>query len=147
MLLFLLKTAIASLTYDAGRVCSLTQLCPILCDPMDYSHRLLCPWNFPGENTGVGSHFLLQGIFVTQGPNSCLLCFLHLPLWQADSLPLSHLGSLKSFITLLLLHIAIAITYYYCNYMLIIITYFLKLHSPVILHITTTGNNIRTTII
>ena len=26
--------------------------------------RLLCPWNFPGKNTGVGFHFLLQGIFL-----------------------------------------------------------------------------------
>ena len=25
-----------------------------------YPARLLCPWNFPGMNTGVGSHFLLQ---------------------------------------------------------------------------------------
>ena len=29
--------------------------------------RLLCPWNSPGKNTGVGSHSLLQGIFTTQG--------------------------------------------------------------------------------
>ena len=27
---------------------------------------LLCPWNFPGENTGVDCHFLLQGVFPTQ---------------------------------------------------------------------------------
>ena len=27
--------------------------------------RLLCPWNFPGQNTGVSCHFLLQGIFPT----------------------------------------------------------------------------------
>ena len=27
---------------------------------------LLCSWNFPGKNTGVGCHFLLQGIFLTQ---------------------------------------------------------------------------------
>ena len=39
--------------------------------------RLLCPWNFPGENTGVGCHFLLQGIFLTQGLNPHLLCLLH----------------------------------------------------------------------
>ena len=32
--------------------------------------RLLCPWDFPGNNTGVGCHFLLQGIFPTQGSNS-----------------------------------------------------------------------------
>ena len=29
--------------------------------------RLLCPWNSPGKNTGVGCHFLFQGIFPTQG--------------------------------------------------------------------------------
>ena len=37
------------------------------------SSRLLCPWNFPGKNTGVGCYFLLQGIFLTQGLNLCLL--------------------------------------------------------------------------
>ena len=29
--------------------------------------RLLCPWNFPGKNTGVSCHFLFQGILLTQG--------------------------------------------------------------------------------
>ena len=52
--------------------------------------RLLCPWDLPGKNTGVGCHFLCQGIFPTQGSNLCLLCLLH---WQPDSLPLSHLGN------------------------------------------------------
>ena len=28
--------------------------------------RLLCPWDFPVKNTGVGYHFLLQGIILTQ---------------------------------------------------------------------------------
>ena len=41
--------------------------------------RLLCPWGFPGKNTGVGCRFLLQGIFSTQRSN---LCLLH---WQVDS--------------------------------------------------------------
>ena len=31
--------------------------------------RLLCPWDSPGKNTGVGCHVLLQGIFPTQGSN------------------------------------------------------------------------------
>ena len=31
--------------------------------------RLLCPWNLPGKNTGVGCHSLLLGIFPTQGSN------------------------------------------------------------------------------
>ena len=35
--------------------------------------RLHCPWDFPGKNTGSGWHFLLQGIFPTQGPNPGLL--------------------------------------------------------------------------
>ena len=42
--------------------------------------RLLCPWDFPGKNIGVGCHFLYQGIFSTQGSNPSLL---H---WQANSL-------------------------------------------------------------
>ena len=44
-----------------------------------YPTRLLCPWDFPGKNTGVDCYFLLQGIFPTQESNPCLL---H---WQADS--------------------------------------------------------------
>ena len=43
------------------------QLCLTLCDPMDT--RLLCPWDLLGKSTGVGCHFLLQGIFLTQGSN------------------------------------------------------------------------------
>ena len=39
--------------------------------------RLLCPWDCSGKNTGVGSHFLLQGIFQASGVKPSLLCFLH----------------------------------------------------------------------
>ena len=35
--------------------------------------RLLCPWNFSGKNTGMGCHFLLQGILPTQGMQSALV--------------------------------------------------------------------------
>ena len=48
--------------------------------------RLLYPWYFPGKNSGVGCHCLYQEIFPTQGLNP----HLH---WQADSFPLSHMGS------------------------------------------------------
>ena len=34
--------------------------------------RLLCPWDSPGKNTGVGCHALLQRTFLTQGLNPCL---------------------------------------------------------------------------
>ena len=37
--------------------------------------RLLCPWDSPGKNTGVGSHSLPQGIFPTQGSNPVFLHF------------------------------------------------------------------------
>ena len=39
--------------------------------------RLLCPWDSPGKNTGVGCHALLQGIFPTQGSNPGFLCLPH----------------------------------------------------------------------
>ena len=46
-----------------------TQLCPTLRPHGLCYARLLCPWNFPGKNTRVGHHFLLQGLFPTQGSN------------------------------------------------------------------------------
>ena len=55
--------------------------------PWTVAHQAPLPWDSPGKNTGVGCHFLLQGIFLMQGLN---LCVLH---WQVDSLPLSHHGS------------------------------------------------------
>ena len=50
-------------------------------------NRLLCPWGFPGENTGVGCHFLLQEIFPTQGSNPGL------PHCRQTLYCLSHQGS------------------------------------------------------
>ena len=52
--------------------------------------RLLCPWDSPGKNTGVGCHALLQGIFPTRGWN---LGLLHCT-WTLFCL--SHLGSPKA---------------------------------------------------
>ena len=70
--------------------CLVTQSRPALLRPHGLQPtRLLCPWVSPGKNTGVGCHFLLQGIFLTQGLNLHLLLLLH---WQAESLPLCHLG-------------------------------------------------------
>ena len=44
--------------------------------------RLLCPWDSPGKNTGVGCHFLLQGVFLTQGSNPGLPhCSKHFTIW------------------------------------------------------------------
>ena len=51
--------------------------------------NLLCPWNYPGKNTGVGCHVLLQGIILTQGSNPSL------QLWRQILYGLSHQGSPK----------------------------------------------------
>ena len=50
--------------------------------------RLLCPWDSPDKNTGMGCQAIFQGI-LTQGLNPCLFPLLH---WQVDSLPLAPLG-------------------------------------------------------
>ena len=62
---FFLSTAPFS-GYSESEV-KMAQLCLTLCDPMD------CPWNSLGQNTGVGSLSLLQGIFLTQESNRGLL--------------------------------------------------------------------------
>ena len=59
--------------------CSVSQLW-LFTTPWIVTHQA-SPWNFPSKNTGVDCHFLFQGIFLTQGPNPCLL---HLLNWQAD---------------------------------------------------------------
>ena len=53
------------------------QLCPTLCDPVDYTS----PWNSPGQNTGVGSLSLPQGDLFNLGIEPGPLAL------QADSLP------------------------------------------------------------
>ena len=52
----------------AGMKMKVPQLCPTLCNPVDYT-----VWNSPGQNTGVGSHSPLQRIFPTQALNQGLL--------------------------------------------------------------------------
>ena len=68
-------------------VCVCACVCSVVSDSLLpnflQSVRLCCPWNFPGKNTAVGCHFLLQGIFLTHGSN---LHHLHLLHCQADSL-------------------------------------------------------------
>ena len=73
-------------TVDTCLCLSLSHV-PLFVRPWTEPARLLCPWNSPDKNTGVGCHFFLQGIFPTQGSNPRLL---H---WQVDSLSLSQLGS------------------------------------------------------
>ena len=52
-----------------------------------YPARLLCPWDFPGKDTGVGCHVLLQGIFPARvSCISCLGCWIHhCTTWEAPT--------------------------------------------------------------
>ena len=60
--------------------CICIQSCPTLCNLMDCSPPgSSVHWDFSGKNIGMGCHFLLKGIFPTQGSNP------HLLHWQMDS--------------------------------------------------------------
>ena len=56
------------------------------------------PMEFSRQECWSGCYFLFEGIFLTQGSNSCLWHLLH---WQADSLPIVPLGKPASAISLL----------------------------------------------
>ena len=70
-------------------VCDPAQSCLSLCNPIDCSLPGLLSMGFPDKNTGIGCHFFLQGIFLTQGSSLHPLCLLH---WQVNSLPHLPLG-------------------------------------------------------
>ena len=78
--------------------CACAHSCSTLCDPTDCSLRDSSAWDFPNKNPGVACHFLLQGIFLTQGLNPSLLCLLHCRqiLYHSVTrdLPISYLFSL-----------------------------------------------------
>ena len=107
ILLFAGCTSMASASHALSTICcccSVAKSGLTLCDP-----RLLCPWNFPGKNTGVGCRFLLQGIFLTQRSN------LNLLRWQVDSLPLSHQEVLSAIYHLPLVELVDAEGRMYCH--------------------------------
>ena len=56
------------LNINKPQIQSLVGACSVmsLCNPMNCSPPGSCPRNFPGKNTGVGCHFLLQGMFPAQ---------------------------------------------------------------------------------
>ena len=58
-------------------VCAVLSHCVrLFATPWIVAARLLCPWDSPGKNTGVGCHALLLGIFSAQGSNPQIIsCF------------------------------------------------------------------------
>ena len=75
-----------------GLWCVCTQSRPTVCGPT-LSCQALCPRNFPGKNSGVGLHFLLQGIFLILRSNPRLLRLLK---GKASSLPPMPPGKLQN---------------------------------------------------
>ena len=59
---------------DSVQFSSVIQSCPTLFDPWTAALQAPLSMNSPGKNTGMGSHFLIQGIFPTQGSNLGLSC-------------------------------------------------------------------------
>ena len=67
------QTQLKRLSKPARSICkrfvkSESEICSVVSDSLR-PYGLHNPWNSPGQNTGVGSFFLLQGIFPTQGSN------------------------------------------------------------------------------
>ena len=76
-----------SLQPDCSCCCLVAKLCLTLCDSMDYSPWLICPWDFPGMNPRSGLPFPSPGDL----PNSETEPVS--PAWQVDALARSHLGN------------------------------------------------------
>ena len=57
------------LTRSCGKLLLIIKICSVVFNSL-WPHGLYSPWNSLGQNTGVGSLSLLQGIFPTQGLNS-----------------------------------------------------------------------------
>ena len=72
-----LKTA--RINADVGYVCMLSHVSRVwlFATPWTVARQVPLSWDFPNKNAGVGCHFLLLGIFPTQGSNLHLPCFLH----------------------------------------------------------------------
>ena len=97
---FLLIPKVFSITTDLYffyfRICvcmlshfSRIQLCVT---PCTIAHQALLSMGFSSKSTRVSCHFLLQGIFPTEGWNPSILCPLH---WQVGSLPLAPPGNFR----------------------------------------------------
>ena len=69
----LLSDILKSSVWVCMPVCSVTVVSDSLQLYGPQPTRLLCLWDFPSKNAKEGWHFLLQGIFLSQGLNQCLL--------------------------------------------------------------------------
>ena len=103
LLLFFAKESVqfcSFLSLSFLLVCKSLYMC-VCAQSLSHVWLFAIPWSFqvplsmgfPGKDTGLSCHILLQGIFLTQGSNPPLLCLLH---WQGDSLPLVPPGKPKS---------------------------------------------------
>ena len=95
-------------------------------------HVLYSPWNFPGQNTGVGSLSLLQGIFPTQESNPGL------PHCRRILYQLSHQGSpcvYTCICVFLHVHLCIFLCVYWCLFVCVFLCFKTAPYSPNFCHI------------
>ena len=75
--LLLFASCLVAFTRSASFIVCVCSVASVMSDSVRphglQSARLLCPWDSPGKNTGVGCHALLQRIFLTQGSNPSLM--------------------------------------------------------------------------
>ena len=92
-----------------NKLCRLSRFCHVrlFATLWMVAHQAPVSWDFTGKNTGRGCSGLLQGIFLTQGSNLCLLRLLH---WQAGSLPLAQPGKLTCKLVKLLSRVRLFVT-------------------------------------
>ena len=97
---------------SSGRSCPSSAPCAVLSRSVvsdsPQPHGLLCPWDSPDKNTGVGCRALLQGIFPTQGLNpglpQCRQILYHLSHQGNPALPLTDCINLEQIIYLSSFH-------------------------------------------
>ena len=85
-------SSILATAHEVIKKSDMTERLDLIWSDLDCHPRLHCPWDFPGKNTGVGCHFLLQMIFSTQGLNLGQLLarqiLYHWVTWEAPSIEL-----------------------------------------------------------
>ena len=89
-------TELSGITYMRYSGCSMISAPPVsssFVTPWTVAHQAPLSLGFPRQNTGVGCHFVFQGIFPIQGWNVCLLQYRQIlyywATWKAPYLPLT----------------------------------------------------------
>ena len=108
-------THVHTLSVDLHRAGGLVaKFCSTLVSQWTVACQALCPWDFPGKKTGVICHFLLQGIFPTQGLNLGLLHCRQILYWLSYQECLPNVRKNSKGLTHFIFTICLWGKYHYC---------------------------------